>query len=143
MMRWGMKDNPTCPLCQGKQTTEDVLSSCKETPSQGRYRNGALHRIPFKCYSTDHNSRTHSTIHTRVEWKRQNMFKRNKREKYKNLSKELGKVGYKSQISAYRNRGFVGTSAYSPLSKLSINSQRRTKALKALAEAAENSSWCF
>ncbi|GFO30702.1 reverse transcriptase [Plakobranchus ocellatus] len=33
-------------------------------------------------------------------------------------------------------RGFVGTSAYILLIKLSINDQRRTKALKALAETA-------
>ncbi|GFO24451.1 reverse transcriptase [Plakobranchus ocellatus] len=29
LMRWGMRDDPTCPLCQDKQTTEHVLSSCK------------------------------------------------------------------------------------------------------------------
>ncbi|GFN86204.1 reverse transcriptase [Plakobranchus ocellatus] len=32
-----MKDDPTCPLCQGRQTTEHVLSSCKVALSQGRY----------------------------------------------------------------------------------------------------------
>ncbi|GFN92639.1 reverse transcriptase [Plakobranchus ocellatus] len=36
-VRWGKKDDPTCPLCQGRQTTEHVLSSCKVALSQGRY----------------------------------------------------------------------------------------------------------
>ena len=35
--RWGKKEDPTCPLYQGKQTTEHVLSSCKIALSQGRY----------------------------------------------------------------------------------------------------------
>ncbi|GFO47393.1 reverse transcriptase [Plakobranchus ocellatus] len=37
LVRWGKKDDPTCPLCQGRQSTEHVLSSCKVTLSQGRY----------------------------------------------------------------------------------------------------------
>ncbi|KAK3804172.1 hypothetical protein RRG08_023535 [Elysia crispata] len=34
---WGKKEDPTCPLCQGKQTTEHVLSSCETALSQRRY----------------------------------------------------------------------------------------------------------
>ncbi|GFN91758.1 reverse transcriptase [Plakobranchus ocellatus] len=38
LVRWGMRDDPTRPLCQGKQTTEHVLSSCKAAAlSQGRF----------------------------------------------------------------------------------------------------------
>ncbi|GFO15296.1 reverse transcriptase [Plakobranchus ocellatus] len=37
LVRWGKKDDPTCPLCKGRQTTEHVLSSCKVALSQGRY----------------------------------------------------------------------------------------------------------
>ena len=37
LVRWGKKEDPTCPLCQGRQTTEHVLSSCKIALSQGRY----------------------------------------------------------------------------------------------------------
>ncbi|GFS10779.1 reverse transcriptase [Elysia marginata] len=37
LVRWGKKDNPTCPLCHGRQTTEHVLNSCKVALSQGRY----------------------------------------------------------------------------------------------------------
>ncbi|GFR76655.1 reverse transcriptase [Elysia marginata] len=36
-VRWGKKDDPTCLLCHGRQTTEHVLSSCKVALSQGRY----------------------------------------------------------------------------------------------------------
>ncbi|GFS22328.1 reverse transcriptase [Elysia marginata] len=36
-VRWGKGDDPTCPLCHGRQTTENVLSSCKVALSQGRY----------------------------------------------------------------------------------------------------------
>ncbi|KAK3764528.1 hypothetical protein RRG08_040549 [Elysia crispata] len=37
LVRWGKKEDPTCPLCQGRQTIEHVLSSCKITLSQERY----------------------------------------------------------------------------------------------------------
>ncbi|KAK3744418.1 hypothetical protein RRG08_000851 [Elysia crispata] len=37
LVRWGKKEDPTCPLCQGRQTTEHALSSCKIALSQGRY----------------------------------------------------------------------------------------------------------
>ncbi|GFO30014.1 reverse transcriptase [Plakobranchus ocellatus] len=37
LVRWRKKDDPTCPLCQGRQTKEHVLSSCKVALSQGRY----------------------------------------------------------------------------------------------------------
>ena len=34
---WGKKEDPTCPLCQARQTTEHVLSYRKIALSQGRY----------------------------------------------------------------------------------------------------------
>ena len=37
LIRWGKKEDPTCPLCNGGQTTEHVLSSCKVALSHGRY----------------------------------------------------------------------------------------------------------
>ncbi|KAK3734966.1 hypothetical protein RRG08_038988 [Elysia crispata] len=36
-IRWGKKEDLTCPLCQGRQTTEHVLSSCKIALSLRRY----------------------------------------------------------------------------------------------------------
>ncbi|GFO00527.1 reverse transcriptase [Plakobranchus ocellatus] len=40
LVRWGKKDDPKCPLCQGRQTTEHVLTSCKVALSQGDTRGG-------------------------------------------------------------------------------------------------------
>ena len=37
LTRWGKRDDPTCPLCQGRQTTEHVLSSCRVALTQGRF----------------------------------------------------------------------------------------------------------
>ena len=37
LVKWGVKDDPSCPLCSGKQTVEHVLSCCKIALSQGRY----------------------------------------------------------------------------------------------------------
>ena len=37
LLRWGKKEDTTCPLCNDRQTTEHVLSWCKLALSQGRY----------------------------------------------------------------------------------------------------------
>ena len=37
LVRWGKKEDPTCPLCQGRQTIEYALSSCKIALSRRRY----------------------------------------------------------------------------------------------------------
>ena len=65
-----------------------------------------------------------------------------KREKYMNLTKELENAGYKAVLMPVEvgARGFVGSSVYDLLTKLSICGNKRTKALKLLAEIAENSS---
>ena len=65
-----------------------------------------------------------------------------KREKYMNLTKELENAGYKAVMMPFEvgARGFVGSSVYDLLTKLSICGNDRTKALKLLAEIAENSS---
>ncbi|GFO24931.1 polyprotein [Plakobranchus ocellatus] len=67
--------------------------------------------------------------------------------KYLDLTKELKKDGYEDKVMPVEigDRGFVGSSAYGLLSKLSIGGNKRTKALRLLAETAENSSrWiCF
>ncbi|GFO09140.1 polyprotein [Plakobranchus ocellatus] len=62
--------------------------------------------------------------------------------KYLDLTKELKKDGYEAKIMPVEigTRGFVGSSAYGLLSKLSIGGNKRTKALRLLAETAENSS---
>ncbi|KAK3788175.1 hypothetical protein RRG08_063042 [Elysia crispata] len=65
-----------------------------------------------------------------------------KREKYMNLTKELENAGYKAVVMPVEvcARGFVGSSVYDLLTKHSICGNKRTKALKLLAEIAENSS---
>ena len=65
-----------------------------------------------------------------------------KREKYMNLTKELDNAGYNGVVMPVEvgARGFVGSSVYDLLTKLSIRSNKRTKALKLLAEIAEKSS---
>ena len=55
LVKWGKSDDPACPLCQGKQTVEHVLSSCKVALSQGRYtwrHNQVLKEIVYAI--TDH-----------------------------------------------------------------------------------------
>ncbi|GFS15331.1 reverse transcriptase [Elysia marginata] len=36
LVRWGKKNNPSCPR-QGRRTTEHALNSCKVALSRGRY----------------------------------------------------------------------------------------------------------
>ena len=65
-----------------------------------------------------------------------------KREKYLNMTRELENTGYKAVVMPVEvgARGFVGSSVYDLQTKLSICGNKRTKALKVLAEIAENSS---
>ena len=65
-----------------------------------------------------------------------------KREKYLNLTKEMRDAGYKAVVMPVEvgAREFIGSSVYDLLTKLSICGKKRTKALKLLAEIAENSS---
>ena len=62
-----------------------------------------------------------------------------KREKYMKLTEELENAGYKAVVMPVEvgARGFLGSSVYDLLTKLSICGNKRTKALKSLAEIAE------
>ncbi|GFO05119.1 reverse transcriptase [Plakobranchus ocellatus] len=62
--------------------------------------------------------------------------------KYLDSTKELKKGGYVAKVMPVEigARGFVGSSAYCLRRKLSICGNKRTKALRLLAETAENSS---
>ena len=69
-----------------------------------------------------------------------------KTEKYSDLAKELQEAGFKTRVLAVEigARGFVASSTYSLLQKLSISSKSRTRTLKAMGEAAEKaSSWIW
>ena len=58
-----------------------------------------------------------------------------------NLTKELENAGYKAVVMPVEvgAKGFVGSSVYDLLTKLSICGNKRTKALKLLAEIASGS----
>ena len=64
------------------------------------------------------------------------------REIHLNLTKELQDAGNKAVVMPVEvgARGFIGTSVYDLLTKLTICGNKRTKALKLLVEIAENSS---
>ena len=218
LVRWGKKEDPTCSLCQGRQTTEHVLSSCKIALSQGRYtwrHNRVLQELAaiissakgettlpntnaliftteggakswhgrpvrttnqIKCLldgcddwdvSADlsgweshpsiiketrlrpdiviHSASTQQLIMVELTVPYENRMEEAhiyKREKYMNLTKELENAGYKAVVMPVEvgARGFVGSSVYDLLTKLSVCGNKRTKALKILAEIAENSS---
>ncbi|GFN83457.1 reverse transcriptase [Plakobranchus ocellatus] len=70
LVRWRKKDDPTCPLCQGRQTTEHVRSSCEVALSQGRYtwrHNRVLQELASVISATEgeiHPSSMSSTVFT-------------------------------------------------------------------------------
>ncbi|GFN77390.1 reverse transcriptase [Plakobranchus ocellatus] len=156
LVRWGKKEDPTCPLCQGRQTTEHVLSSCKVALSEGRYtcrHNRVLQELASVISTAKgkiHPSSTSSTVFTtnymvvltvpyESRMEEAHAFKGGK---YLDLTKELIKDGYEAKVMPVEigARGLVGSSAYGLLSKLSIGGNKRTKAPRLLAETAQNSS---
>ena len=69
-----------------------------------------------------------------------------KSEKYADLANNLRVGGFKAQVLAVEigARGFIGKSAYNLMKQLAVPSRKRTKALKAMTEAAEKcSSWIW
>ena len=69
-----------------------------------------------------------------------------KAEKYADLANDLKGEGYRVKVLPVEigARGFVGTSAYNLMKQLSIEGRKKTRALKAMAEAAERcSSWIW
>ena len=65
-----------------------------------------------------------------------------KRGKYLYLNKKLRDAVYKAMVMPVEvgARGFMGTSVYDPLTKISIFGHNRTEALKLVAEIYENTS---
>ena len=224
LVKWGKADEPTCPLCQGKQTTEHVLSSCKTALSQGRYtwrHNQVLKELadvvstaadtnnPAKPQATaimfraaggketwpleptSYETGSRGLLDEADDWEcsadlpdwgnHPDIVKKSgmrpdivlysssakkvllieltvpyesrmeeahlyKTEKYAELANSLRRSGFQSRVFAIEigARGFVGTSAYSLMKQLSVSGRKRTRALKALAEAAEkSSSWLW
>ncbi|GFN84493.1 polyprotein [Plakobranchus ocellatus] len=126
LVRWRKKDDPTCPLCQGRQTTEHVLSSCKVALSQGRYtwrQNRVLQELASVISTAKgeiHPSSTSSTNGRGPCLQERKIL---------DLTKELKKDGYEAKVMPVEigARGFVGSSAYGLLSKLSIGGIREQK----------------
>ena len=220
LVKWGKKEDPTCPLCQSRQTVEHVLSSCKVALSQGRYtwrHNQVLKELADTISSVmgqAPRSKSQATFITArgKKWpeKPEPMHERGwgllegvhdwecsadlpqwgkhptiiqesgmrpdivlhsqsaqqlilieltvpyesrieaahifKTEKYSDLANNLKTAGFKAKVIAVEigARGFIGKSAYSLMKQLSVPSRKRTRALKALAEAAEKaSSWIW
>ena len=218
LVRWGKSEDPTCPLCQGRQTTEHVLSSCRAALTQGRYtwrHNRVLQELATTISTAKGQpglpdtealvfttaGKTKSWLGTPTKVNFQNKYLLDgcddwvvsadlpgwedypriiketklrpdivihsastkqiimveltvpyesrmeeantyKRAKYSDLTRELEKSGYSARVMPVEigARGFVGASAYDLLSKLSICGNKRRRALKTLAETAENSS---
>ena len=69
-----------------------------------------------------------------------------KTSKYSDIAPELQKDGLRSKVLAVEvgARGFVGTSMYTALTQLGVRGRKQTKAMKLLAEKAEqSSSWLW
>ncbi|KAK3764243.1 hypothetical protein RRG08_023708 [Elysia crispata] len=217
LVRWGKKEDPTCPLCQGRQATEHVLSSWKIALSQGRYtwrHNSVLQKLAAiistakgettlpntnaLIFTTEGGAKSWHGLPVRTtsqikclldgcddwdvsadlpEWDNHpSIIKETslrpaivvhsastqmimveltvpyenrmeeahiyRKETDINLTKVLEHAGYKAVVMPVEvgARGFVRSLVYDLLTKLLICGNKRTKALKLLAEIAENSS---
>ena len=103
-----------------------------------RNKTKAWYRDPFILHTANHYGGVNNSI--RKQNGRGPHLQKGK--KYLNLTKKLRDAGYKAFVMPFEvgSRGFIGSSVYDILIKLSICGNKRTKALKLLAEIAENSS---
>ena len=54
LVKWGKEEDPSCPLCQKRQSMEHVLSSCKVALADGRYtwrHNRVLEEVALSIFS--------------------------------------------------------------------------------------------
>ncbi|KAK3702668.1 hypothetical protein RRG08_042656 [Elysia crispata] len=152
-------------LGNGRLTTEHVLSSCKIALSPGRYtwrHNRVLQELAAIISTAKGKTtlpKTNTLIFTMEEGanflttadygganssiRKQN--RRGPRLQYLKLTKELEDAGYKAvpMLDEVGARGFIGSSVYDLLTKLSIRGNKRTKALKLLAEIENRSRWIW
>ncbi|GFN84731.1 polyprotein [Plakobranchus ocellatus] len=118
LVRWGKKDDPTCPTLPRKTALRP--------------------NIVIHSASTQQIIMVELTVPYKSRIEEAHAFKEGK---YLDLRKELKTYGYEAKVMPVEigARGFVGSPAYGLLSKLSIGGSKRTKALRLLAETAENS----
>ena len=219
LVKWGKSEDPSCPLCNGRQTVEHVLSSCRTALTQGRYtwrHNQVLKELAEAVQFNATKSRTRlpepeTVFHSAGQEKRWptssylcrpckprllsaaddwvcaadlpgwNLYPEIisktglrpdivlhsqkakeillieltvpyesrieeahgfKMEKYADLARDLREAGLQTSVFAVEvgARGFVGSSAYDLMKRLSISGKSRNRALRAMGEAAEKSS---
>ncbi|GFO10133.1 reverse transcriptase [Plakobranchus ocellatus] len=144
LVRWRKKDDPTSSLCQGLLDGCDDWVVSADLPEWERHpdviRKTALRPdIVIYSASTQQIIMVELTVPYESRMEEAHAFKERK---HLDFTKELKKDGYEAKVMPVEigARGFVGSSAYGILSKLSIGGNKRTKALRLLAETAENSS---
>ncbi|GFO05151.1 polyprotein [Plakobranchus ocellatus] len=144
LVRWGKKEDPTCPQRKGLLDGCDDWVVLADLPDWERHpdvtRKTVLRPdIVIHSASTQQIIMVELTVPYESRMEEAHAFKEGK---YLDLTKELKKDGYEAKVMPVEigARGFVGSSAYGLLSKLSIGGNKRTKALRLLAETAENSS---
>ncbi|GFO34206.1 hypothetical protein PoB_006071100 [Plakobranchus ocellatus] len=122
-----------------RRTRMETMTTAKTTQAHDDF--DCLETLQARqCFDTrklllDKSSWSNSQYHMRVEWKRQKRKKeKNTRTCVRSSIKLETNITYCLKVGA---REFIGTSAQNVLSKLTINVQRRTKALKALSETAD------
>ena len=219
LVKWGKSEDPSCPLCNGRQTVEHVLSSCRTALTQGRYtwrHNQVLKELAEAVQFNATKSRVRlpepeTVFHSAGQKKRWptsshlcrpckpgllsaaddwecaadlpgwNLYPEIisktglrpdivlhsqkakeillieltvpyesrieeahgfKMEKYADLARDLREAGLQTSVFAVEvgARGFVGSSAYDLMKRLSISGKSRNRALRAMGEAAEKSS---
>ena len=64
LVKWGKSSDSACPLCQGKQAVEHVLSSCKTALSSGRctWRHNQVLKEVAQVVSDVHGNKTPESI---------------------------------------------------------------------------------
>ncbi|KAK3780390.1 hypothetical protein RRG08_062011 [Elysia crispata] len=129
LVRWGKKEDPTCPLCQDGCDDWDVSADLPEWDRHARI----IKEARLKPDIVIHSASTQQLIMVELTVPYENRMEEAhiyKREKYLNLTKDLENAGYKAVVmpDEVGARGFVGSSVYDLLTKPMICGNKRTKA---------------
>ncbi|GFN99417.1 polyprotein [Plakobranchus ocellatus] len=135
---------PWSPHLQMSRRLSEVSSNVSDHPEWERHSD-VIRKIALRPDIVIHSASTQKIIMVELTVPYESRMEEAhafKEGKYLELTKELKKDGYEDKAVPVEigAREFVGSSAYGLLSKLSIGGNKRTKALRLLAETAENSS---